>query len=94
MKTIAFILAGVGLFLWLFPMISSRIRELPLTGYFSQRNTAVPDEPKTAPVITLDSLEAELGITPDAYLCDRIARVNEALTARRDGAKAKKGGGK
>ena len=95
MKTIAFILAGAGLFLWLFPVISSRIKDFTgwsLSGSFLQRKAAVPDEPKTAPVITIDSLEAELGITPDVYLCDRIARINEALIARRDGTKSKKGG--
>ncbi len=43
--------------------------------------------------ITIDGLERELGIEPDAYLCDRIARINEALVARRDKSVAKKKGG-
>ena len=58
-----------------------------------QKNSARVSAESSAGRITIDGLEHELGIEPDHYLCDRIARINEALVARRDKPSPKKKGG-
>ncbi len=59
---------------------------------FKMMKTRLPDE-VVRRAMTIESLEREVGIEPDVYLCDRIARINEALVARRDKPVAKKKGG-
>ncbi|MDR1962386.1 MAG: hypothetical protein LBQ50_01245 [Planctomycetaceae bacterium] len=107
MNTTVMILAGLGGFLWIVAMIRDSIKKTTnhsvwkrLFDYFVRKpdTEIVPNgvqESTSSPTsITIEALETELGITPDAYLCDRISRINEALVARRDGSKTKKGGTK
>lgn len=103
-NTIVIALASLGALLWLVAVLRERMKS-SATGtvfnfmkrFFPNTATEVAsgrDASVAEPAaMTIESLERELGIEPDHYLCDRIARINEALVARRDKAAPKKKGG-
>jgi hypothetical protein len=99
------ILGGTGLFLWIIATILELFRKSTgdsflkkILNYFVRKQEIISNQNKTEETvsarekITIESLEAELGITPDVYLGDRISRIHEALSARREGTKLKKRG--
>ncbi len=105
-NTFVIALASLGGLLWLFAVLRERCKNVPggtiwkfVRNLFSSRETAktpeieAPAPQATGGETTIEALERELGIEPDAYLCDRIARINEALVARRDKPVTKKKGG-
>lgn len=106
MNTTTLLIASVGGLLWLVATLRERFGR-PDDGLWSRiskwfkksGNFAKIDEPpekteQDAAGITVESLENELGITPDAYLCDRISRIHDALLARKNGTKTRKGSSK
>lgn len=98
-NTIVIVLASLGGLLWLYAVLRERFKNSTgetllafLKRILSVEAATETPEP-TGGMISIESLEQELGIEPDHYLCDRIARINEALTARRDKTTSKKKGG-
>lgn len=100
------IIASLGGVLWLYAVLRERLKNTTGETLFAflkrvltnktaevvpQTKVSVPES--SGGTTTIESLEQELGIEPDHYLCDRIARIKEALDARRDKAPAKKKGG-
>ena len=90
--------ASLGASLWLYAVLRDRCKNSTGgTFWTAVRNMfSFREKESTQPTggtITIDGLERELGIEPDAYLCDRISRINEALVARRDKSTPKKKGG-
>ncbi len=105
-NAVVIVLASLGASLWLFAVLRERCKNAPggtvlkfVRNLFSSRATAktpaieAPAPQPTGGGTTIEALERELGIEPDSYLCDRIARINEALVARRDKPVTKKKGG-
>lgn len=106
MNTTVIALAALGGLFWsvaTFRELNKKHRsDFSVVRWIREKAFAPPDS-KTASTesgtenasaaITIDALETELGIEPDHYLCDRIARINEALHARRDKQSLKKKGG-
>lgn len=104
-NTLTIALASLGGLLWLYAAVRERYKNTTgetalsfLKRYFGHKPAGIvpaPDVPESVAsgTVTIDSLERELGIEPDHYLCDRIARINEALIARRDKPSPKKKGG-
>ncbi len=105
-NTFVIALASLGGLLWLFATFRERYKNTPggtvwkfVRNLFSSRETVktpeieTPVPEPTGDTTTIEALERELGIEPDHYLCDRIARINEALVARRDKPVTKKKGG-
>ena len=101
-NTFVIMIAALGGLLWVYAVFRERYKSTTggsvftlLKKFFAAKlsepaavtETEVPDK------LTIDFLEQELGIEPDHYLCDRIARINEALVARRDKRGTKKKGG-
>lgn len=95
------LIGSLGGLLWLYAILQERFKNTTSgTIWKFVRNLFPSKEPETVQnsdsssgMMTIDALERELGIESDHYLCDRIARINEALIARRDKVSSKKKGG-
>lgn len=104
-NTFVIVVASLGGLLWLYAVLRERYKNTTggtvlsfLKKFFVAKGAELlpatgAEIAESTGVMTIDSLERELGIEPDHYLCDRIARINEALIARRDKAPSKKKGG-
>lgn len=107
-NTLVIVLAVLGGLLWLLANVRERFKIpgtlMNYVRYFFVSEKAkdvvgtsdAPEQESPEAVVskplTLDDLERELGIEPEHYLCDRVARINEALTLRREKTSKKKGG--
>ncbi len=104
-NTIVMVLASLGGLLWLYAVLRERYKNSTGGTFFEWLKKVFVSEIKivaeaqdgpsveSSGAVSIESLERELGIEPDAYLCDRITRINEALIARRDKSAPKKKGG-
>ena len=107
-NTLVIVLASLGGLIWFYAAVRERYKNTigvtlwqtvrhKLLGFASEVTPNGPTETggkcSESVSFTIESLEQELGIEPDHYLCDRIARINEALIARRDKTPSRKKGG-
>lgn len=97
-NTFVLVLASLGASLWLVAVLRDRYKNYCGGTFWKYVRTLfslreMENVSPTGGAITIDGLERELGIEPDAYLCDRISRINEALVARRDKSVTKNKGG-
>lgn len=86
------VIASLGAMLWLYGVLQERRKNSVSDSIWKivhKSDNRFEDSLDTN-TVTIESLERELGIEPDHYLCDRIARINEALLARRDKTSSKK----